>query len=127
MIHVTAAIIEDSGKFLIAKRKKGKHLEGLWEFPGGKIEENESHRECLKRELFEEFGIRTRIKKFIGENTHDYENGTIIKLFGYHVEHIEGDFALNEHDEVQWVTIEEFDTYEFAPADIPLVKKLQND
>ncbi|WP_127015516.1 NUDIX domain-containing protein [Anoxybacter fermentans] len=56
MIRVTAAIIEKDGKFLIARRKEG-HLSGMWEFPGGKIEEGESPEECLKREIFEELGI----------------------------------------------------------------------
>ena len=50
MIAVTAGIIEKNGKILIARRKLGKHLEGFWEFPGGKVEANESPRECLKRE-----------------------------------------------------------------------------
>lgn len=55
MIEVTAAIIEKDDKFLIARRAKGKHLAGYWEFPGGKIEADETAEACLYRELNEEF------------------------------------------------------------------------
>ncbi|MDC1533675.1 NUDIX domain-containing protein [Polaribacter sp.] len=61
MIEVTAAIIEEGDKFLIARRAKGKHLSGFWEFPGGKIEEGETAEACLHRELNEEFQINVLI------------------------------------------------------------------
>jgi len=68
MVKVTAAIIEKDGKVLIARRRKGSHLEGKWEFPGGKIEQKETPEECLKRELNEEFGIEAQIDEFICSN-----------------------------------------------------------
>ena len=71
-IDVTAAIIRKNGKVLIARRARGQHLEGLWEFPGGKIENGETPEACLKRELFEEFGIDVRIGRFIAESCFSY-------------------------------------------------------
>jgi len=64
MIEVTAAIIEDGDKFLIARRAKGKNLAGYWEFPGGKIEAGETAEACLSRELNEEFQINVSVNNF---------------------------------------------------------------
>ncbi|WP_162055982.1 (deoxy)nucleoside triphosphate pyrophosphohydrolase [Pontibacter pamirensis] len=120
MIEVTAGIIERNGKILIARRKAGKHLEGFWEFPGGKVEENESPKECLRRELYEEFSIRADIMDFIGESVYDYP-GKTIKLEAYLVRIIEGVFQLKDHDKIEWVKPEDLKEYNMAPADIPLI------
>ncbi len=122
-IDVTAAIIEKDGKFLIAKRAKGKHMEYKWEFPGGKIEDGESPEECLQRELQEEFGIATVIKNFVAESVFDYGDKTI-RLLGYKAEYISGDFKLTVHEEVQWVSVDKFKEFDFAEADIPLIEKI---
>ena len=122
-IDVTAAIIEDKGKFLIAKRAKGKHLEGKWEFPGGKIEANETPQICLQRELKEEFGIDADILDFLGKSIFNYGDRNI-KLLGYRAKYIAGEFQLNAHDEIKWITADEFDKYDFAEADLPLIAKL---
>lgn len=65
---VTAALIVKADKVLATRRRPREHLEGYWEFPGGKIEKGETPECCLERELSEEFGISTRIKSFIGES-----------------------------------------------------------
>ena len=123
MIDVAAAIIENDGKFLIAKRKKGKHLEGKWEFPGGKIEHKETPQACLLRELKEEFGIIAKIGDFVAESVFRYEDRKI-RLLGYKATYISGEFQLNAHEEVKWISIDEFDTYDFAEADLPLIEKI---
>ena len=64
-VKVVAAIIKKNEKILIARRKKGKHLELKWEFPGGKVEDGESEENTLKRELFEEFGIKVKVHQFV--------------------------------------------------------------
>lgn len=125
IIDVAAAIIENNNKFLIAKRKKGMHLEGKWEFPGGKIEYKETPEECLLRELKEEFGITTKIGSFITESVFRYEDRKI-RLLGYNAKYISGEFQLNAHEEVKWISIDEFDKYNFAEADIPLIEKVIN-
>ena len=67
---VAAAVIEKDGKILIAQRKKGWRFAGKWEFPGGKIEPNETPEECLRRELREELGIETEIGDFFCVSTY---------------------------------------------------------
>ncbi|NOR24216.1 MAG: NUDIX domain-containing protein [Desulforhopalus sp.] len=124
MILVTAAIIEKNGLILAARRKPGSHLAGYWEFPGGKIEADETNEECLARELWEEFGIRCIIGDFLGESIYDYQT-KVIKLFGYRVMHLSGSFQCRDHDQIVWLPIHELHSLKWAPADIPLVKKLQ--
>jgi len=118
-VKVVAAIIKKNEKILIARRKKGKHLELKWEFPGGKVEDGESEENTLKRELFEEFGIKVKVHQFVTESFYDYEH-IKINLRAYIVEHLEGDFNLLDHDKVLWINIEDQEKYDFAPADIPI-------
>ena len=123
IIDVTAAIIENDGKFLIAKRKKGKHLENKWEFPGGKIEKQETPEECLARELKEEFGIIAEVGSFVAESPFQYGDRKI-RLLGYRAKYISGEFRLNAHDEIKWVAANEFSGFDFAEADLPLIEKI---
>ena len=122
MIDVIAAIIESGGRYLIGRRKKGK-LKGKWEFPGGKLEGNETCEEFLVRELDEEFGVKVKVGRILSENVHDY-GWAKIRLVGYYAEHVSGEFRLTDHDRIEWVLPNEFEGYDFAPADIPFVKKL---
>lgn len=124
MIKVVAAILRDSDKILIARKAKGKPLEGLWEFPGGKIEFGETPEESLVRELMEEMDIKVKVNEYIGESIYDYGNGKVISLLGYSAEIVEGDIKLTDHDRYEWVTLEEVNKYDIAPADIPLIEKL---
>jgi 8-oxo-dGTP diphosphatase len=121
-IEVTAAIIIKNRKVFTARRKKGKHLAGFWEFPGGKLEENETPEECLARELQEEFNIITRVGAYVGESIYDYGN-KLVRLMAYQVEHLEGEFKLIDHDEMRWLALNELDSVKWAPADIPLVEQ----
>lgn len=123
-VKVTAAVIEKDGKILIAKRKEGGRLASKWEFPGGKLEEGETPKECLRRELREEFGIDTRIKDFICSSEHEYSYGSI-ELLAYRADHLSGEFRLNDHEEIRWIKPNEFDEYDFAEADLPVVCKLK--
>jgi 8-oxo-dGTP diphosphatase len=120
MIEVTAAIIEEGDKFLIARRAKGKHLSGFWEFPGGKIEEGETAEACLHRELNEEFQINVFIDSYVGESYYNYPSKKInLKAFTCKI--TSGEIKLIDHDKVEWITIEEINKYKFAPADLPLI------
>ncbi|MBN1682660.1 (deoxy)nucleoside triphosphate pyrophosphohydrolase [Candidatus Bathyarchaeota archaeon] len=123
MIKVTAAIILDNNKIFIAQRKKSLFLGSKWELPGGKIEENESPEECLKRELREEFGIETKIQRFFDSNIHEYDQMTV-ELLAYNVKYISGEFVLTSHDDYKWVIIDELKDYDFAEADKPIIKKI---
>ncbi|MBX9808882.1 8-oxo-dGTP diphosphatase MutT [Candidatus Gracilibacteria bacterium] len=124
MIAVTAAIISRDNKLLIAKRGEGKHLSGFWEFPGGKIEEGENPKDCLKREINEELGVDIKVGDYFMTNEHSYGEKRI-SLAAFHCEIISGNIELHDHDEIKWVTISELEQYIFAPADIPFINKLK--
>ncbi|MEZ5571088.1 MAG: NUDIX domain-containing protein [Halioglobus sp.] len=124
IINVTAALIIKGGKVLATRRGPGKHLEGYWEFPGGKLEENESPEGCLERELAEELCISSKVGAYVGESVYDY-GGKIVRLLGYEVEHTAGDFKLVDHDELRWLEIDQLCDVKWAPADIPLVKQYE--
>lgn len=125
MIIVTAAIIQRESKILIARRSPHKHLGGYWELPGGKLEPEESLKDCLRRELKEELGIEVIIGDFFKENMHVYERGTIL-LKAFHCEYLSGDLQLNDHDKYEWADISNLQEYQFAPADIPIINALKN-
>jgi len=124
MKEVTAAIIIKENRVLIAKRAPGENLAGKWEFPGGKIELGETPQECLKREIREELEIEIDVLELFGESIYVYQSGTI-KLMAFRCQWISGDFRLNVHSRIEWVTRLELNLYDFAPADIPLVDKLK--
>ena len=118
-IKVVAAIIKQEDKILIARRKKGKHLEFKWEYPGGKLENNEEENDALNRELKEEFSIEATIGRYLTESFYEY--GSVnINLKAYLVESFSGDFRLIDHDKIEWIKIEEIKKHEFAPADIQI-------
>jgi len=125
IINVAVGIIVKNNKVFAARRKPGLHLAGFWEFPGGKIEQNESPEQCLERELREEFGIETQVTHYIGENIHSYNDKTV-RLIAYQVEYLSGDFQLRDHDQMQWVAIPELDSLVWAEADIPLISQFKS-
>ncbi|OBZ08715.1 MULTISPECIES: (deoxy)nucleoside triphosphate pyrophosphohydrolase [Bacillales] len=124
MIRVAAAIIENEQRLLlIAKRRIEKSQGGLWEFPGGKLEEEESPEACLRRELMEEMGVEIEVQTYFGINEHWYGD-LQIQLIAYRAKFIAGVIALIDHDEYRWVRSEQLADYSFAPADIKFVNML---
>jgi mutator protein MutT len=123
-IDVSAGIIVKRNKILAARRRAGLHLAGFWEFPGGKVEPNESPESCLVRELKEEFGIDTRVTGYVGDNYHVYDD-KIIHLIAFRVEHLNGEIQLIDHDEIKWLAVDELDSLKWAEADIPLVQSFK--
>ncbi len=99
------------------------HQEYKWEFPGGKIESGETPEECLTRELKEEFNISAKITDFVAESIFDYGD-RVVRLLGYRAEYISGEFLLNDHEEIKWISRDEFSRFDFAQADLPLVEKI---
>lgn len=125
IINVVAGIIQNAdGRILLARRKPGIHLEGYWEFPGGKIEDGESPEESLERELLEELGITTKTGTFFTESIHAYGNKQI-KLHAYFSTYLKGEIILDSHDQVAWITANEGLEYDLAPADLPIMKALR--
>ncbi|GHO78437.1 NUDIX hydrolase [Ktedonobacter sp. SOSP1-85] len=123
MKTVTAAILILNDKILIARRKKGDILEDKWEFPGGKIEPGESPEQCLKREMMEEFGVEIEVKDFFCSSIFRYQH-IEIELLAYRAVYVQGEFQLNAHAEIQWVTNKELMKFNFSEADIPIAQKL---
>lgn len=125
MKRVSAGLVFCENKLLIAQRKRGKPQEYLWEFPGGKLEEGETMPQCLARELNEEFGINVKVGDFFAKSVFDYETGSI-SLEAYFAECASQDLPkLEAHEHTQWIDVSELSRYEFAPADRPIVAKLQ--
>lgn len=125
MIRVTAAILIENGRVLIAKRKANDKLANKWEFPGGKIEAGESPEECLHREIQEEFQVEISVGRFFGESKYHYEHADI-HLLAYIANLERGELTPTSHAEYRWVYADELHKYDFAPADKPFVEKIQN-
>lgn len=122
--EVVAAIIVKEKQVFIARRADNQSLAGFWEFPGGKIEPSESPESCLQRELREELDIDCVVGDFFAANIYTSAQGTI-KLMTYFVTTLSKDFRLLVHDKCCWVDINpHLLSYNFAPADVPIVEKL---
>ena len=124
MIDVTAAILIENGRVLIARRRPGASQAGMWEFPGGKVRPGESPAQCLKREILEELGIEIAVDEFFGESVYAYEDKTI-RLLAYRVRAEGGEVSRNDHAELAWVAIADLGRYRFCPADVPFTEKLR--
>src|SRR5438105_1158251 len=99
---LVATLILEYGTVLIAKKKKGKPLEGYWEFPGGKIEEGEDPQQALVREIKEELGVLVETGDIFMETIHEYPDAKI-KLLALFAECKEKFFRLSDHDEIRMV------------------------
>ena len=122
IIVVVAAIVEREGRFLVARRLKGTHLAGLWEFPGGKVEPDESHEASLQRELLEELGVNATIGEEIVVTEHAYPERTV--RLHFRKCRIEGEPRPLLGQELRWVTRRELKTLDLPEADTELVEVL---
>ncbi|NLI93257.1 MAG: (deoxy)nucleoside triphosphate pyrophosphohydrolase [Peptococcaceae bacterium] len=123
MKQVAAAIFLEGNKVFIAKRSIYDSLPGKWEFPGGKLEQDETPEQCLHREMIEEFGVPIRIERYYAKSIFEHK-GQTMELLGYLASMLQDDICLNVHDEGKWVEIKDLPFYDFASADIPFVQKL---
>jgi mutator protein MutT len=119
---VTAAVIERDGCFLVTRRQQGVHLEGYWEFPGGKCDEAETLTACLARELREELDVGARIGPEVYTVTHAYPERSV-ELHFFQCE-LAGDPRPQIGQEMRWVKREELPSLEFPPADAELIATL---
>ena len=121
-IEVVAAVIHKDGKYFATQRGYGE-FEGLWEFPGGKIEPGESHETALKREIEEELGIDISIENFLCTTNYDYSSFHLI-MHCYLCNIISGEIELKEHKDACWLNPEAFNDVEWLPADKEIIEKL---
>lgn len=122
---VIAAVIKKDDKVLIAQRAKKDALYGKWEFPGGKMEQEETEHECLRRELFEEFGIQADIGSYICSSFFEHK-GQSMEMRVYYVNTFSGEFNLYDHQQIKWVSIEELHSYDMPDPDRPIVDRLMS-
>ena len=121
-IVVSAAVIEDHGRYFVTRRQRGVHLEGYWEFPGGKCEEGESLVDCLRRELKEELGAEVTIGDEILTVTHEYPDRQV-ELHFLSCAFLNAPMPLLGQ-EMRWVPREELHELPFPPADEVLIARL---
>lgn len=125
-MDVSAALIFRAGRLLITQRPPGKHLAGLWEFPGGKREPGEGWEDCLRREIREELGCEIEVGELFAEVSHDYPEKSV------HLRFFQCRLAAGEPQPVgcaavRWVTRGELDRFEFPPADAALLGRLRSE
>jgi 8-oxo-dGTP diphosphatase len=122
-IRVVAAVIANEGRYLITQRRPAAVLPLLWEFPGGRVEADESDADALKREVYHRLSVEIEVGELISFVSHPYEH-YVVDLYLYECRVVAGELrALNVHD-FRWVTSDEFDRFPFTPADEASMNKL---
>jgi mutator protein MutT len=119
-----AGIAVENGRIFIAKRVSGGDIGGAWEFPGGKVEAEETDEQALIREYREELGVKIRVGDYLGQA--EFEHKEIKRtVFAYFVYFLDKNFALSEHTEWRWASLEEIavfnEDHQFADSDAKLL------
>lgn len=124
MIRVVAALLCQEDRFLICQRPAHKDRALLWEFVGGKVEANETDENALIRECKEELGAEIAVNSIYMEVVHEYPDMTV-QLLLYKATLVSKEIQKLEHNDIQWITIDEIPNYEFCPADVEILERLQ--
>ena len=113
---VVAAVIKKDNLYLVTQRNRNKHMGLKWEFPGGKVEANETLKEALTREIYEELNIDITVYKKLAEESYkDSEINIVLHYFICSIK--DGVINLNEHEEMEWIDKTDFDKYDFVEGD----------
>ncbi|MEZ4392574.1 MAG: (deoxy)nucleoside triphosphate pyrophosphohydrolase [Polyangiales bacterium] len=123
-VIVVAGVIFDGATVLVTQRMRGAHLEGAWEFPGGKLEEDESPEEALARELREEIGVECEVGEVLDVTHWRYEQKRVLLIF-YAARIRSGevtDLGVAAH---RWATLRELDGLSFPPADEKVLRRVR--
>ncbi|SHM02043.1 (deoxy)nucleoside triphosphate pyrophosphohydrolase [Flavobacterium xinjiangense] len=122
IINVTCAIIVIENKILVTQRSEKMKLPLKWEFPGGKLEENESEIDCIKREIKEEINIEIEVLRKLSNSIYDYGNFKI-NLIPFIAKHILGEIKLTEHRDYKLLQRKELLSLDWAEADLTIVEE----
>ena len=123
VIPVSIGLITHHGKTIMGKRTSGEFID-FWEFPGGKIEENESSYDALVREIHEELAITvTDATEVI--HIREQHSSAVFHLHIWHINAYSGTILANEQQELQWAYIEELDHLKIIPTNAPIIQYLQ--
>ncbi len=125
MTEVVAALVWDNDKFMICQRPQEKARGLLWEFAGGKVEPGETKEAALIRECREELGVTISVGGVFMEVEHRYPDITV-RLTLFNAKIAEGVPQMLEHNDIRWIRREDIPLYAFCPADVEILKKLQN-
>lgn len=127
LIKVVGAIIEnDNHEILCALRSPEMSIPNHWEFPGGKVEENENLSEAIVREIQEELKCEVQFKELFNDTTHEYDT-FIVNLITLKCKLIAGSPVATEHSKLLWLKRENLLSLQWTPADIPAVEELVNE
>jgi len=124
IVRVVAAIIRRDGQILITKRPANVHLAGLWEFPGGKVEPDESLQTALIREIREELGVEIEVLDERFRIRHDYPNRSV-ELHFFEAGIVSGDPKPLDVADIRWVRPSDLDQFDFPEADRELISLLK--
>ena len=124
--QIGVAVIRDDRDLILIDRRLAKGLlGGFWEFPGGKIEGNETVQECIKREILEEIGIEIAVDSHLITIDHTYSHFRV-NLQVYNCRYLCGQARAIECEEIRWVTIQELDNYTFPAANQEIIRALKD-
>lgn len=123
-ILVVGAIIERDGTVFAARRNPERSAGGLWEFPGGKVEADETPEQALTRELREELGVDVSIGELVDTSLSNVA-GLTIEL-GCYLTELRGSDPVSstDHDALTWVPLDQLEELDWAPGDVPIIKRL---
>ncbi|MCK9166740.1 MAG: (deoxy)nucleoside triphosphate pyrophosphohydrolase [Acholeplasmatales bacterium] len=123
-IEVCAALIKKDDKYFVVQRGPKGEVAFKWEFPGGKIEKNETHKEALKREIKEELNVDIEVNDFLMTVNHEYQTFNLT-MHAYNSKIIAGTLKMREdQNNCLWLKPTEMNNYDFAAADLPIIEKL---
>ena len=124
MTRVVVALIESRGKVLICRRRQDQKHPGKWEFPGGKLEQGETLRQALSREVLEELGIDVKPGKEITTYKHQYPGEKEIELSFFHIKIAEQEVDKRQFSEIRWEPVHKLQLFDFLEGDVKFIGEL---
>ena len=124
MIDVVAAVIKKNNLYFIAQRNRNKHFAYYWEFPGGKVDKQETFENALKREIKEELSINIRVFNHIASEKHKDEKINV-NVHYFLCESLNENIILSEHEDMKWLKKNDLKQFKMAPGDSKIIKYLE--